>query len=244
MQELSIEEIKGLDAGFVVPAVRGKLTQVWDYKQGEHEEYGAWQIQSTALKIGSETIRATFFNYPDLKKDRNKEFLITSSKGKKGFHGVYAIDNEYKGKTTRELKITDAAQMKPANEDSAEQPEEAQSTPAPAAEKHPPIGEGKYVVRAGNSLEKAKMVLAQVNNALYLVTKSVAEVTDVLQNEGIEVTTENFGGMCAQAMRLLDIDSLPVEPVWEKPSEPAMDEDEEPLPRPETATDDDSEIPF
>ncbi len=246
MQELSVAEINGLDAGFVVPAVQGKLTQIWDRKTGTHEEYGEWSIQSGVLKIGDKTIRTTFFNYPDLKRDRNKEFLIESQKGKKGFHGVYAIDNDYNNKITRELKVTEAAKMVPASDSRDEAPEQGQA--APAAEKASARPSAGQHYGADQPIEKAKRALAQVNNALYLSVVSVQKVVDVLADENYETSDENFGGMCAQAFRALDIDSLPVEPVWEnkiEKSDPAAGTgDGEPLPRPETATDADNEIPF
>src|SRR5947208_6759046 len=129
MRKLSIKEVLELEAGEVVPSITGRITALYKRKTGEGEQ-GEWSVQSGTLsQNGQPPIRFTAWNFDDLKSLKGREVTIVANKGEKhGLTGVVAVDNDYKGKVTRELKITDSASIEETRGGDAECPEKEHST--------------------------------------------------------------------------------------------------------------------
>jgi len=110
VRELTIKEILALDSGEVVPSITGKIAALYDWKSDEGE-YGPYSVQSGMLtQDGQPPIRFSAWNFDNLKSLKGKQVTISANKSEKhGLTGLVAVDNEFRGKVTRELKITGSA---------------------------------------------------------------------------------------------------------------------------------------
>ena len=210
MQALTVKEIEALEDDMVVMAIEAKLANVWDRKTGENDN-GEWSVQPAGLKIGSETIRATFFGYPDLKKEKGKSFRIESTKGQKGWFGIKTQDNSWKmdnGKADapeRELKISDSAKMMPLSGDGSVQ---ADSLPqaSPSKTTTRPSKAPSTVDSGLDPLTRAQNQLARVK----IATEMVIDMVNSLKMDVNELGEAGMAQVLVTAFRAIDIDSLPI----------------------------------
>jgi hypothetical protein len=127
MRVVSIGEVKQLDHKETVPSIRGIIKAVFKPNTGSNDK-GPWSIQNVVIKDGSGEIKVSLRNHeievPASAK--NQPILIACKESDKGKTGVYAEDDEYRGKVERILKVTGSATVQIGNGSV-----QAQSTPEP-----------------------------------------------------------------------------------------------------------------
>lgn len=149
---LNVSDVLGLDAGDVVPGVKGTVKIVFDRKNGTKGDR-EWSVQTGFLKEvdGTEEIKFKAWDKDDLKGLTGKTVWLVSKQGKTGLTGLKVEDDEYQGKTERVLVIKGGAEIAkhdgtavpdkrvpreavPANDDDVpmEWPEEKAKAPEPA----------------------------------------------------------------------------------------------------------------
>lgn len=119
-----------MEDGLPIPAVSGLLKSLGKPKSGTTNGKD-WFIQTGELTDGKRSVKL-FFSNCETEVPRNllgKRILIEGFHGDKGWAGVYAEDNEYKGETTRQIKITKAGTVSLADSDGGESEEAEDATP-------------------------------------------------------------------------------------------------------------------
>lgn len=111
MRVTKLAEVFDLEDQEVIMAVSGTITELYKQTKGGTDDK-PWAVQNGVIKDGQDTMRFAVWNKDPLPQSmRGKKVTFLSFQGKKGWTGVFAHDNEYKGKTTRELKLTQAAEI-------------------------------------------------------------------------------------------------------------------------------------
>jgi hypothetical protein len=126
-----------MDDQMPLPAINGTLTALYPRKTGESSK-GPWSFQNGELTQGKAKIKLVFkgLDEPVDKSLKGKDITITAHKGDKGWTGIYSQDNEYQGKTTREIKVTPTATIEQGegggdNDEGEEEPQQrSQAKPA------------------------------------------------------------------------------------------------------------------
>lgn len=144
MKVSTLSEVKRMDGGLPVPCVRGILKTLFKPKRGEGQ-YGPWCLQNGELTDGKTTVKVLFANRDEEVPQnwRGKQVVITSYRGDKGWEGVIADDNEYKGTTTRQIKVTKTAEValddgaEPSDNDGGEAPAPRRNTTTAAPTNKP-----------------------------------------------------------------------------------------------------------
>lgn len=107
----SIADVLEMDDGFPIGAFTAKVTQQYGRKSGDGDN-GPWSFENIVVKDkAGETIKIVFKNRDPIGKVVGKEIKAVCYAGTKGPSGVYAADNEFKGKISREIKITPTAEV-------------------------------------------------------------------------------------------------------------------------------------
>lgn len=109
---ITIDDIKNMNAETVVPEpIEVELLDVWERK----EVGGKWPTTKQRAKLafpGNNWIIAEFEGHPDQKRNEGKTIRICPGKNREGNPtSLIANDNEYNGKTYRNLRITKAAKV-------------------------------------------------------------------------------------------------------------------------------------
>lgn len=219
MRKVKVKEVANLDPNEIIPSIQGTLVKAWDFKTGEGED-GAWSFQTASLKDSTGEIKLVLKNQDNVKGMLNREVLITSHSGPKGLSGIYADDNEWpkdSGKFTRQIKVTATAKIALID------------TPSKAAEGSRARPDNETVSgQPSDSVKAFKARAMKSLNASWITIHAVNVLRDQLRIDGIEMTDENFGGVCGKVDRDCSslIDSLPSKPLWsaekqlaEKPAE-------------------------
>lgn len=134
MRVVSIGEVKQLDHKEVVPSVRGILKSVFKPNAGTND-HGPWSIQNVMLKDSSGEIKVSLRNRDEIPLTaKGQAILIECNDGDKGKTGVYAEDDDYRGKVERIIKVTGSAKIEIGNGAT-----ETTQTPPPPS---PPTGTG------------------------------------------------------------------------------------------------------
>lgn len=100
----------GYSNGELLPSLVGRITKLYQRKTGEGQ-YGPWSVQGGKIEGNGATIDISFFDLPDQGNLTGKEVVISCTQGDKGPIGVSVDDNEYKGKTTRRIKVQKQADI-------------------------------------------------------------------------------------------------------------------------------------
>lgn len=115
-KEMTIADVLDLrrlpSDGEVIGSIAGKIKKVWEYKTGSGD-HGEWSFQNIELVDGRDSIKVVLKDREELN-DRDwtgVQVIISSTEGKKGWNGVKAKDDEYKGKTTRIAWVTGSADI-------------------------------------------------------------------------------------------------------------------------------------
>ena len=213
-------QILAAPKGSVIPAVKVTVTKLFDRKSGQApDKYSqvpgamrVWSMQSGKCLVDgiggrAEEVAIIFDGYDEMGAMVGKSVLIESTDKGKGFHGVTADDNVYKGTTTRQIKVTKAAKIGPAYDDQGGDPNTDRQTSFtqgddPAPQQSTPVApQGRDVVRGGGitpppharpaqshpatSVGAAKLYLNRLAN-LYILCSNAA--TYALNEGGIDPT--------------------------------------------------------
>lgn len=200
----TVSEVANREAGEVIAKMQGKIVKAYELKSGENEK-GEWSIQDGYFKDSTGEIKIAFFNHEDVRPLLNKEITLGAHKGAKGLSGVYAHDNNYQGKTTREVKITETGKIELVGE-----------------EKQEPKPKEKIVgtthVELEDSVQILRHELMRCCNALYLIERAITVESDQSEINGFTSTDEHKRAKCATAFIHLDrmglVSKLPDKPVW------------------------------
>lgn len=100
------------EEGDVIGSVSGRIQKVWDWKDGDGK-YGRYSFQNIELVDGRDTIKVVLKDRDELNERdwKGAQVIISSTEGKKGYTGVKAKDDVYKGKTTRIVWVTATADI-------------------------------------------------------------------------------------------------------------------------------------
>jgi hypothetical protein len=124
MQTLAPKLIKDAlneEDGMTISAIRGRVKSVYERRSGG-EGKKAYTVQNAIIEDDSGTVRAGFWNRPDLSHLKGKVVTISSKKGDKGIDGLRVKLNKDQKK---ELDVSQICIVLPegANEETGEQPE-------------------------------------------------------------------------------------------------------------------------
>lgn len=111
MKAQTISEIAGLPAKAIVYAFEGVVSKVFDRKTGQNSN-GDWSIQSLMVKdpTGAE-IKVMLKDREAFGYGVGTAIRLEAKQSDKGFSGLYAEDDDYKGKVTRLIKVTPSAML-------------------------------------------------------------------------------------------------------------------------------------
>lgn len=115
---ITIQDAKALDDGEIIPAMRGVVTSVGTFYDGENAN-GQWSIQNVGLKDDTGSIQLKFSNREEIPKSWVKsEIILCSVSGNHGLQGLKAVDdaNKKTKKTTRVVRVTGSADVGPTDE--------------------------------------------------------------------------------------------------------------------------------
>ncbi len=141
----TIEEVREMDIDTIIHAYKGKVVDIWKGKRGVGDEGAAWSFQNCEVQDATKNkIRVTFKDRDEVPVNvKGKEIQILAHQGKKGWSGIYASDDEYKGKVNRIVWVTKSAEViiggKTMGESESAEPDEPQErSAAPKAKKTAP----------------------------------------------------------------------------------------------------------
>jgi hypothetical protein len=105
-----VAEIDQMEPEQEILLLRGKIGQLFDSKRGDNE-HGPWSFQRGTLKDASGERKFVLKNRStDIPKQwRGQEVVIEAHKTDKGYSGIYTMDDDFRGKTTRCIKVTETA---------------------------------------------------------------------------------------------------------------------------------------
>lgn len=127
MTTFTIEQAKGM-VGTVIPRIQAKLTKVYERKTGKGQ-YGEWSLQNGEIQDDSGVMKILFKQLPSQEHLQGKTMIFKSMEGKHGLKGVECKKNEYKGKTTLELHVSNAALIVGNGEETITEPVETTRMP-------------------------------------------------------------------------------------------------------------------
>jgi hypothetical protein len=192
----SMKEVGDLDDQMPIALVRGKVTQIFKAKRGPGDDGNPWSFQNLKLKDATGERKVVLKNRDDVPMDwRGKEIVIEGHHGEKGWSGIYASDNEYNGKTTREIKVTGSAGVFLASEvRDSESSSQAPSQKAPPAAANgsktasaPAVGSEQPDKRATQlqAIKAAKSKAARLANLFTIAIDAVEAIVVPHWNEAI-----------------------------------------------------------
>jgi hypothetical protein len=182
--------------------IAGTLLQIYKPKTGENSN-GPWSIQNVNIK-GTDGTEVTLWmkDRPEIPSNQKGRFIIlTAKQGEKGLSGLYVMDDEYNGKTTRKIKVTPTAEL--AYQDGQPQqapPQQQQQRPPsqgmqnaqqaaaeswgpepdrpPQQQQSAPAQSGSHQRTQGQEdlLKESKRTIIQITNLHLLVAKAVDAV--------------------------------------------------------------------
>lgn len=179
-----IEKIASLKNGTPIDSISGVLENVYERRSGTTEKGRQWSFQDLILKDKTGTIKVKLNGRKECPKSmEGRVVTLSSARGSKGLEGVIAEDDEYKGKTTRLVRVTEAASVVGSGNGAN------QSNTTSAASAAPRAG-----VKVGMALNNANLDLLASNpqvayflgdefpDDLYRISKVYLEVNDALEN--------------------------------------------------------------
>ena len=228
-----IAEIFELDHKETVTLTRGTLTKLFPRKAGESSA-GPWSIQKGEITDGKTTIAVMFKDREEVPQSwRHRDILIECHKGEKGFSGVYAEDDNYKGTVTRILKVTKTGEVSITDGSAPAEPQPAAASadyreawpdapesiePAPVRRRDPE----PHVARTHDPdrrIKDAKASIMQIANLHLICSLSVKrfEVSEYKRRTG-EDMPESFqqgaiGSIFIQATRAGLHNTMPTHPL-------------------------------
>jgi hypothetical protein len=189
MKAQSIQAIQDLPAKGLVYAFEGQITKIFKRSEGENA-HGKWSIESVMAKDASGAeIKLMLKDREPCPYGVGTSIRVEAYKGDKGYSGLYAEDDDYKGKVTRILRVTPTADLSRVDEAPsqrqapASQPNDGgwdEHEPAPRQAPREPAREAPRHDESGKAVtpKEVKLTVLQIAN-LYLesllATRYVAE---------------------------------------------------------------------
>lgn len=233
MKTTPLNEINQLEDGELVMRVEGEITRVFDRKSGTKGDKD-WAIQNFILKDDSGEIRVGAWNHDDLSSLSGKKVSITAHKSDKGFSGVYCELNDYKGKQSKQLRLTYTAKIERLD---GQQSADSSSQQSSSARPNAPAVSRQREEHQNDSTGTVDDALGQVGNALYKVLASTKrrweqQVVDGLVPESFEFFgSAHFQADCSIAWGYLKdrglVDKLHAFPIWKEAKKSALPQEEE-----------------
>lgn len=254
-----LSEIKELDHDQVVTCVVGTIKTIYEQKTGESNGK-PWAIQNLTISDGTTTLDVMNKGEEISKAWKGRKIIIEAHHGERGWTGVYASDDDYKGKVTRKLRLTSTAtvslyeetgggehehepepERQPARQTTAARPPQQQApppakAPAPAGR---PRTEHAPAPKPG-SVGAMQFVNGEVTQAANLLLVCIGKVQNyvapaVLERTGLELSAEECQKHATSLFIQMARDGMLIqmpktEFVFRKPAAPA-----EPPPAPEPA---------
>jgi hypothetical protein len=146
---MTIAEVKNLQDKQMITQVSGRVTRVGSVRTGEGN-YGPWTAQDFDLEDATGKIKVTAWDHPALTGFMGKVVVLTPTRSDKGWNGLTAVDNNYQGNVTKQIKVTKTGVIEemptgPGAAPEADKPSsQAALTPSEKAQFHPASsGNGK-----------------------------------------------------------------------------------------------------
>jgi hypothetical protein len=181
-QIVPISQIAGLNDGDAISAISGVIETVYKRTTGTSKNGKPYSFQNLILKDQTGQIRVTLAfrkECPDSLK--GKQVVISSLKGDRGWDGVFAKDNTYKGNTTREVQVTDVATVKLV--------EQQPSLVSSATQNGAPTAHVVHGATVGMAVNNANLViLSQSPKMEYFISKEYAEDLVVIAGTNLRVS--------------------------------------------------------
>lgn len=179
-----LNEVANYSDGEILPMVRGKLTKLYEGKT-KTGRYGDYILQNGEITGEGVTIPLFMMLENEIPQSwKGREVSITAHDGDKGLAGIEASDNEYKGKTTRQIKITGKAEFalvsgSGGGEQRREEPrqeERRQETRQPAQDNRPADHGHRTEPGSPFDINEVKKGLTQCANLMLLASIAVERV--------------------------------------------------------------------
>lgn len=222
MKVTPLNEISQLEDGELVMRVEGEITRVFDRKSGTKNDK-EWSIQNLILKDDSGEIRVGAWNHDDLSSLSGKKVSITAHKSDKGFSGVYCELNDYKGKQSKQLRLTYTAKIERLDGQQSADSSNAQSS---SARPNASGGSRHQPEHQNDSSATLEASLAQICNAQYLIFEAEKNKWENMALNGLVpeftslVGNAHFQAECSSAFIKLDragvVESLSTKPAWKE----------------------------
>lgn len=124
MKVSTLAEIREMDNQMVIPAVTATVVSIQAQKSGGTADK-PWTLQKIDLSQGNQKMAAVIWNHDPLPASmKGKQVTMLAFQGDRGWTGLFADDNEYNGKTTRQIKMTQAGTIEAIGTGTQPQPEQ------------------------------------------------------------------------------------------------------------------------
>jgi hypothetical protein len=201
----TIQDILDTEDKAIVYAFKGTVAEIWKENAGVNKRGEDYCIQNMMLKDAQgKQIKCKFDNRDPAPLDwKGREIHILAHNGKKGWSGVYAIDDNYPaGKITRIIKVTASAEVICGNSaQSGGENGQNRAINAPDGKVPQHATQGKQTqpgaIQAPNpaqSVVTARKILAKQSNLMLLCLDAAAYVREkfIKRHPNIEFTTDQF----------------------------------------------------
>ena len=112
MQPFPLNQLAAMADKQTLACVAGTIVSAYQAKRGTNAN-GEWSIQNVVLK-GDDGTEVTLWmkDREEIQKSaKGQRIILTAHQGDKGLSGLYIMDDEYNGKTTRKIKVTPSAEL-------------------------------------------------------------------------------------------------------------------------------------
>jgi hypothetical protein len=211
MNNSTIEQVIGMDKGFVIPAVTGTVKVVFpqDHKEGQK---GPYTIQNFILQDATGEIKVGAFDHPDLSSLKGKTVTLAAGKdGRNKFGGLEKDGYQNRsGEFVHQLKMTRIGRILDEATEAAHAATGTKQTYAPAPQapraSHSAANQGQGTTTTTQTSPAPRGGLSTVHafnqlaNVYLHALEAAAYVRRTAQSElGVELTDEDFRA-CASSL--------------------------------------------
>ena len=112
MRIIPLSEIAAMADKEQISGVKGTIKSIFKSKSGTTAQGKDWAVQDFDLTDNQVTIKVKVWNHPPIPTTaKGSAVTLLSHSGEKGLSGLYAHDDEYNGKVTRQIKVTDTGEV-------------------------------------------------------------------------------------------------------------------------------------
>lgn len=228
----TVADIAEMDDKDVVKLFRGKVVSQFDWSSWKDEDKSGSFENLIVQDRAGDKIKVVLKDREPIGNIKGKDITILAHSGAKGFSGCYVFDQEYKGKSSRNLKVTPTGEIVFGNSqmhgesDSENAGEEDYKPEKKPAREHPedyPNDETQSPPKGSanaNALANARVFLARRRNGYLLcldAAVSAGKEYGLRHPEMGGMSAEHFHGMTSTiyigAERAGIFDDLPVTPL-------------------------------